>query len=525
MTIRIVNSVKYIGLLALILLSVVACEKDFEDIGVGLVDNNQFSTADAIFEIIAFNQNVESSRVDGIPQRIIGVYNDDNFGLIKASHISQLGLPSSSDFGDTVSIDAVILDIPYYVTKDTNNVDGTPNFKLDSIMGNQNFEYNLSVYELGTFLNTLDPQDPAKTKKYYSNEEYNEKTLLYSGSFMPNRNDTVLYVNRRFLDSDPNTIDDTDTIKKADLAPTIKIPLDTTFFRNKFIDQQNSGVFDSFNNFIEYFRGIIIKADDTDGSLMTLAMTDAAITIYYTNTTLTDETDTDLNGDGDTDDLDVPVRTKQTKAYSLGGIKTSEYIRDYSQATHQVNNKVINDRFVSPDMIDGEEVLYIQGAAGSISVLELFKGVNLDSIRDQNWLINEANITLYVDNDVDQETVPETLYLYKFDDNSQILDVFTEVQSIGIGGELERDEDNKPIKYKFSITDYISEVLKHDGISNISRLGVKVYHSTDLPTTFSDTLMKDFSWIAKGVVLKGNKRDLTDNERLKLEIFYTINNE
>ncbi len=520
MTMRIVNSVKYVGLFALVLLSIIACEKDFENIGVGLVDNNQFSTKEAIFEIIAYNQNVNSSRVDGIPQRIIGIYNNDNFGLIKASYISQLGLPSSTDFGENVSIDAVILDIPYYVTKDTNNTDGTPNFKLDSIIGNQNFEYNLSVYELGTFLNTLDPQDPSKLKKYYSDEEYVEKTLLFSEPFMPNRNDTVLYVNRNFLDNNPGTIDDTDTIKKSNSAPTIKIPLDTTFFRNKFIDQQDSGVFDNYNSFIEYFRGVIIKADGTDGSLMTLAMTDAAITIYYTNTILTAETDTDLNGDGDTDDIDVPVRTKQTKAYSLIGTKASQYIRDYSGS--QVN---ITDRFLNPDKINGEDKLYIQGAAGSISVLELFRGVNLDLIRDQNWLINEARITLYVDKDVAQGTVPEVLYLYKFDENTQILDAFTEVQSVGIGGILERDEDNKPLKYKFSITDYISELLKYDGLSNISRLGVKVYHSTDLPTTLNDTLIKDFSWIAKGAVLKGNKWDLTDNERLKLEIFYTINNE
>ena len=58
-----------------------------------------------------------------------------------------------------------------------------------------------------------------------------------------------------------------------------------------------------------------------------------------------------------------------------------------------------------------------------------------------------------------------------------------------------------------------------------ARLGIKVYHSTDLPLALNDTIVKDFSWIAKGVVLKGNNRDLTDNEKLKLEIFYTINNE
>ena len=71
----------------------------------------------------------------------------------------------------------------------------------------------------------------------------------------------------------------------------------------------------------------------------------------------------------------------------------------------------------------------------------------------------------------------------------------------------------------------MSELLKHDGISNVDTLGVKVYHSTDLPISFSDTIVKDLSWIAKGVVLKGNNLPLTDNDRLKLEIFYTINNE
>jgi len=60
---------------------------------------------------------------------------------------------------------------------------------------------------------------------------------------------------------------------------------------------------------------------------------------------------------------------------------------------------------------------------------------------------------------------------------------------------------------------------------DIARLGIKVYHTTDLPITLNDTIVKDFSWKAKGVVLKGNNRDLTDTEKLKLEIFYTIINE
>jgi len=537
MTMRIVNSMKYVGLFALIFLSVVACERDFENIGVGLVDNDQFTTKKSIFEVISYNKNddfsqvnqddLASGNIDGLTQYLLGVYNDGNFGFIKTSFISQLGLPASPDFGDSISIDAVILDIPYYVT-DTSTT-GTPDFKLDSIIGDQSIEFNLSVYESGTFLNSLDPQDPTKTKKYYSNEEYSEKTLLYSELFKPNRHDTVLYVERRFLDDDMNTVDDTDTIKAENLVPSIKLPLDTVFFRNNFINQQNSGIFDANDNFINHFRGIIIKAEEDvvkNGSLMTLQMSNANLRIYYTNTILTDESGTDLNDNGTTDDTNVPVRTKQTMIFPISGIRASTYIRDYSESL--VN---INDRFVNPDMINGEDKLYIQGAAGSRGVVELFKGLDLDSInaiREENWLINEANLVLYLDESSSTD-VPEQLFLYRFDDNSQILDVFTEAQINGIGGFLERDDDGKPIQYKFRITDYISEVLKSEEPLTIEKLGLKVFHSTDAPDfTVIDTIIKDFSWIAKGVVLKGNnieEADMDYAERLKLEIFYTINNE
>jgi len=527
MTKTIVNSVKYIGLFSLVLLSVIACEKDFENIGVGLVDNNEFTVKDTIFEAISYNKNVDSSRVDGIPEYLLGIFKDDNFGYIKTVFISQLGLPSSTDFGDNVSFDAVILDIPYYATIEEDNSDGKPNFKLDSILGNQETEYNLSVYETGTFLNALEPLDPTKNKKYYSNETYNEKTLLHSQLFNPNRNDTVLYVKRRFLDDDSNTVDDIDTIKAENSIPSIKMSLDTAFFRNNFVNQQTSGVFDSSDNFRNYFRGIIIKAEENlnkDGSLMALQMSNANVRIYYTNTVFTDETDTDLNNDGDTDDTDVPVRTKQTMIFPLNGIRANQYNRDYTESLEN-----INERFVSPDLINGEDKLFIQGASGSMGVIELLLNeATINEIRDKNWLINEANITLYLDDSFDQEKAPDQLLLYNYDDNSQILDVITEAQVNGIGGFLERDEDNKPIKYKFRITDYISEVLKGEDSKGLMKFGLKVFHPTDVPLALTDTIIDDFSWIAKGVILKGNKLPETANdydERLKLEIFYTINND
>ncbi len=513
MSTKTVNSIKYIGLVTLVLFSVIACEKDFENVGVGLVDNNLFSPDVETFEVIAYSERVNKSRVDGITNRLLGVYNHKNFGLLKSSYIGQLSF-ATLEFTNDMSIDTIILDIPYYATKLEKNSNGTPNFELDSIIGNKEVEFSLKVYELGTFLNSLDPADPSKRKKYYSDEfDYIRKTLLYStNEFKPNKNDTLLEVKRKFIDGKLNTSGKIDSIKKENLLPSIKIPLDENFFKNHFLNQENSGVFDSDDNFKNYFRGLVIDADGTDGAIMQLAMSKATVTIYYNN--LTDETTTtgDLNGDGDTDDKDV--KTNQSATFSLNGIGTSQYTRDYTTSEIDILNK-----FNNPDKVNGEEKLYVQGAAGSIAILDLFKGVDLNEIREKNWLINEASLTLYVDNPSDT-IIPNKLYLYKYDYNSQILDATTEGF---IDGNLKRGEDNKPEKYEFLITDYISEVLKNDGEAlDINKLAIKAYNVRDKPYNVLDTLMRDYSWDAKGVVLKGN--NTTNANRLKLEIFYTKSN-
>lgn len=515
MSTKIVNSIKYIGVLTLVLFSLIACEKDFENVGVGLVDNNLFTPDVETFEVISYNESLENSRVESMPTHLLGIYNHKDFGLLKSSLIAQLNI-GSIKFTDDMSIDAVVLDIPYFATKKEKNSNGTPNFELDSIVGKQDIEFNIKVHELGTYLNFLDPVDPAKNKKYYSDESYTKKALLYSGMFKPNKNDTVLYVERKFLDDNPNTVDDRDTIKKENLLPSIKIPLDKDFFKNNFLNQQNSGVFDSNDSFINYFRGLVIDAEGNDGAMMQLSTSNATVTIYYSNIVLTDETTEDLNGDGDTDDTDVPVKTKQSATFSLNGLKTSQYTRDYTTST--IN--ILQD-FNNPDKVNGEDKLYVQGAAGSIAVLELFNGIDLNEIREKNWLINEASLTLYVDNPADT-IIPNKLYLYKYDYHSQILDANTEGF---IGGVLQKDEDNKPLKYEFLITDYISEVLKNDTDAlNIDKLAIKTYNLRDNPRSLSDTLVRGYSWDAKGVVLTGNL-PITEAKRLKLEIFYTKNNQ
>ena len=513
---KFMNSIKSVFVFCAILFSVIACENDFEDVGVSLVDNNLFNTKDSIFEVIAYNVNVDSSRVDGLLTirglYNLGIYETPNFGLLNASIAAQVGSNTEIDFGLNPVIDTVILDIPYFSTRESeDNSDGTPNFTLDSILGNQDFEYNLKVSRLATFLNILDPNDITKVKKYYSDETYTGLTELYSGSFKPNKNDTVLYVNRNLFDGEESI----DTIQNENLSPSIKLPLDKTEIERIFLTEASETNLESFENFINYFRGILIEPEGIeDGSLMSLQTSNIAFNIYYTNEILTSENGIDLNGDGDTTDENVPVKTKQTLSMSLLGIITGNYARNYS-------GSAIESYLNTPNIINGEEKLFIQGSAGSNAEIDI--QIDLDEIRAKNWLINGAILDLYVEDDEDNRIVPEQLYLFNADYNSLLIDIISEGTVNGIGGFLVRDEDTgNPLRYRFSITDYMSELLKSNSTGELSKLGLKVYHPIEAPVSALDTLVKDYSWRSKGVVLKGNK--LIDEERLKLTIYYTEEN-
>lgn len=526
-----------IGLGFILLLGIVACEKDLEDIGVDLTDQRPFDIGDTVFEVIAYHRNIDSSRVDNnnsdkIPLYLLGVNTNGTFGSIKSDLVTQLILPVGGvDFGDNAIIDRVVLDIPYFSTRDGDqgakdpdtgapikdeggDTLQVPNFKLDSIYGNTDLAYTISVFELGTFLNTLDPEDPTKAKSYYSDKEYDLESNLFQGDFKPNRNDTVLYVERVHLDGNPETVNDIDTIKKENSVPSMKFDLDKEFFADRFVNHGNPSDFDSNDNFVRYFRGLYIDAEGLDGSLMNLLTTNATVSIYYTNEGVVDEPDDeDLNYNGVEGEEDVLVKTKQTMIFRFGGVRAGKYERVYG-------GSVIEPVLVNPDKVNGEEKLYVHGAGGSEVIIELLDQETLDRLRSERFLINEAKLVLYVDGD--QQEVPERLFLYKYDFDSFLSDYYNPRFGDEIlGGRLQYDDEGNPEKYIFRITDYMTRVLKSEEPVKLSKLALKNYLSTDaLSATVFDTIVPDYNWDPKGVVIYGN-RPVSNDKRLKLELFYS----
>jgi hypothetical protein len=526
-----------IGVGLIFLLGIVSCEKDLEDIAVDLAGQRPFDVGDSIFEVVTYHRNVDSSRVDNNdldkpPIYLLGVNSNNNFGSLKSDLIAQVVLPSlGADFGDNAVIDRVVVDIPYFSTRDGDQKavdpisglpildDGgdtisVPNFKLDSIYGNDELAYKITIFELGTFLNTLDPDDPTKNKSYYSDKEYVVNSELHQSDFIPNRNDTVLYVERRYLDNDPSTVDDIDTIKAETSAPSIKFDLDKQFFTERFVDHDNPADFQNNGNFTRYFRGLYIDAEGFDGSLMNLRGSNATMTIYYTYDRIVTESDgTDLNGNGVTGEADVVVRTKQQQVYNFAGVRTGKYERSYAGSN-------IEQPLFNPDAENGEAKLYVHGAAGSEVIIELMDQETLEFVKQQNLLINEANLVFYVDGE--QDEIPQRLFLYKYDYNSLISDFYSLRFGPDIfGGILEYDDEGNPERYKFRITDYITDVIKGDEPIALSKLVLKNYVVTDnLSEIAFDTIVSNWNWIPKGVVLHGNL-PADNDKRVKLEIYYS----
>jgi len=507
MTTKVVSAIKYLGLLFLVFFTIISCEKNIESIGVNLVDNNNFSTNSLTSEVVATPQNIDRVPTTSIPQYLLGVYSDSEFGKLKASIVSQLSLPVIDveyNYGTNSSIDSVILNIPYQVTREENYADGKPKFSIDSIIGDTDVEFQLSVYELKTFLNTLDPEDPSKNAVYYSDKVFQKGTTpFYSANFKVNPDDTVSVIKRYLADG---TVYDKDTIKQSDLSPSIKIPLDESMIQQIFVDNASGSEFSSLDDFHHYFRGLYIEAEEllNDKShLISLNMANAKITIYFSNDE--DEgADIDLNGNGVIGEQGV--RIKKEFIFLFGAIKSNILERDYTNSRQS-----------------GSDRLYVQGAAGTMEILELFKNEDITELQNNNWLITDANLTFYVDQNASSNIAPEQLLLYNYDKKEQIRDMMSEGLA-AFGGRLERDENGNPYKYEFKITDYISELLKSEEPLDLVKLGLRVYNATDLPASIIDNKIKDFNWNPKGVVLFGANESAGD-KKVKLEISYSqINN-
>ena len=417
-------------------------------------------------------------------------------------------------------------------TESINPNNGATVYDVDSLIGNINASFKIKIEELDYYLRDYDPTNNFESfQKYYSDDHFIKnfsKETLFDDNIEIDTNEVVIY-----NEDDPDTddVDESITVKER-LSPRLKIPLDNAFFQDKILNKEGSVDLLNPDNFNLFFKGLIISSYNfSDDLLMILDYSNSKIKINY---------DYDVyNDNGTADDTSDDSVEKENKDFEilLSGNQLNLFNKDnYSQ---EILDNVNNSENLSKG--------YLKGGEGFMLELDLFTKNNgeniLNEIRSRGWLINEANLTIYVD----QTTInsyggliePARLYLYNIEDQTPLIDYFIDNSTgnkesdkkINHDGLLEYQSDKKGLKYKIRISEHIKNIVRNDSIS--PKLGLVVTSSIensqnlDLRENYSLSTIPISSAINPlGTVIYGpNPESENFDKRLRLEIYYTeINN-
>ena len=163
----------------------------------------------------------------------------------------------------------------------------------------------------------------------------------------------------------------------------------------------------------------------------------------------------------------------------------------------------------------------------------------LNSIRDENLLVNQANLIFHVDPEVPVEQYnAQRLYLFNLNNGAPMIDYFSDGSTSNFGtnankgvfgGKLELDENGNPSQYKFNITNHISNIIRNDSLNY--DLGMTVTANIDTPSIIRAINQDEDQEIRYplastlnplGTVLIGSHPDsLQFDKRVRLELIYS----
>lgn len=551
--------------IAITLVLVASCDKDFNELGSDLVNDDHYQfDKDVTKSITAYNQKVGPVETSNLPINALGYYNNPVFGKTKASYVTQLEMNTlNPTFTSHVIIDSVYLYIPYFCTfksKDSGTGDST--YRLDSIQGSGKFD--LKIYENGYYLRDFDPSSPlglTERQKYYSSQtpQFDAAALANGGGIL-NSADSPSGENTDFNFSPSELkysyIKNGESVIKERKTPGMSILLDRPFFMNKIINAP-AGKLINNNVFKEYFRGLYFKVDEYGGSATqgTMSLLDfdkgTIIISYHQDKVVSIEQASPEN------------RERKTFQLNLAGNSVNLYENE--------NNLAYESAITAGQTAGGHEKLYLRGQEGATTVISLFApeidnygydvngayvaGANgvadeLDDLRHpadgKKWLVNEASLSFFIDRTamdvLSPEFEPNRVTLYDYTNKRPILDYYSDnttssktakFNKIVYGGIIEREVVTsgvgKGIKYKMRITNHLRSLIKNNDSTNV-KLGLIVTENiasvsnqkikTPL-SAFYDKVPTASVMNPRGTVIYGTSPNVPDDKRLKLEIYYT----
>jgi len=584
-----------------------ACDKDFNELGSDIVDDENFGfDVDSTLTVKAYNQKLGPIASNNLPINALGFYENPAFGTTQANFVTQVELSSVNPvfnnsnpdlYVDLPVVDSVILDVPYFKTLKTTSSDNN-SYRLDSIFGvtpydkdtpsTNNSKFKLSVFQSGYYLRDLDPgQSLAEQQLFYTDQntlinDNIEPGLLNNApltSPLPGTEGTQNADGREneqfYFDKREHKLttyeSDGVTKKYTRFAPSMRLHLNPAIFNSKILNAPAGKLSDN-STFKNYFRGIYFKVENGNpGNMAMINFKAGKITIYYKEDKLT---------------KDNPVTT-EVNEYKLERISKS-YALNFSGNTISLLNN-LNENSDYTDAINSTSEasrLYLKGGEGSVAIIDLFgstdlKGYTLntafnenlpvsltnskyienntpngisdeiDKIKVNGWLINEANLTFYIDKMAMSNFSPATpsaqpieptrIFLFDLNNKKVLADyifdfttnsLFPKYNKFIHDGIIQTENvaDGRGARgkrYRVRITNFVRNLINNDS-TNV-RLGLSVTENINtigfakLKTPNANLSSAPIMSVQSpaGTILYGTSPVVPDGKRLKLKIYYT----
>ncbi len=553
----------------LIAMLALSCDKEFNEIGTDFVDNDHYSFETIKYDVKAINQPLGPVQTNNLPLNSIGFLKNNVFGNTNASFVTQLELDQTPlkiiNNSATLRIDSVYLHVPYFSRLESTDENGDRTFSLDSVYGSGKIK--LDVYRSNYYLRNLDPNPIGggiEQQNYFSSERSDVESNLFSPTRLnndlskPYQNDEFEFRNSeiKFLKTDASGNIITPNVVRERLLPGIYMDLDIAAFRTAIASAGDANLADN-NVFKNHFRGLYFKAtalgSNPGGAMAALNFAQGKIVmVYYDAKSSTD-----------------PTVVRKTITLNLKGY-TANYF-DYTP-TGTAENANYTTAVNNPNTTAGDSRLYVKGGAGSMAVIDLFRGLRsgqatdpadtnyenpLYKMHNEGWLINEANLTFYLDNDImgttDPSQEPNRVYLYDFNNKRPLVDYsfdtstnsdtkFNKLIYSGIVNKV--SSTSRGTKYKVRITNHMRNLVKYQDSTNV-KLGLVV--TENINSTPNYKLKNPFNYYVTnsagipvlksakyvpamsimnplGVALYGSNipsSDVNYGKRLQLEVVYT----
>jgi len=502
-----------------LIIAMASCQEDFDAIDTNILNQNITTEFDDSRTVVAYSKKLNGVQTNSLPVYQLGVYDDPVFGKSSVNMLTQLSLSQeaiSSDISADVVLDSVVVYLPYFSNQTT--ITGTDDtqeqvFTLDSVYGDspttiEIFESNFLLRELDPSTGFLEPQE------YFSGQ---------GAVFENNLGESLAVINDFIPQNKAIALNDS-----VSQPPGLRVNLPVDFFQQRFIANIEEPFFDGNNNFRDFFRGLYFKSTSitNQGNLFLFDLSasnpdplaNARVILYYTD-----------EDDNSEQELELVFDAVTVNVYE-------------NELPSTINNSLEN-----PNISQGEETLYVRGGEGIITLIDLFgndqdeNGIadELEDLRDRQWLINEANLIFYVDQDRVEggDTEPERLILYDTRNNTVLADYLldtTAASNFPVDaftdhlGRLDRGSDTQGDFYKIRITNHISNLINRDSTNtslglivsnNVTQTQFNNLEAAVLPASVSSVPVTSII-SHEGTVLHGNRSSDLD-KRLKLQIFYT----